>query len=56
MSRYDQRSRNELLRDVRDAEMGKGVDARLYNFLLSVPVLCTAAAILIYCFIEGFAK
>lgn len=53
MSMYDRRKRNEILRDIRDGEDSKGVDARLYNFLLSLPVLLSAAAIMIYCFVEG---
>lgn len=54
MSMYDQRKRNEILRDVRDGEAARNDGP--YEFLLSVPMLVAAAAVMIYCFVEGFLR
>lgn len=53
MSMYDQRKRNELLRDVRDSEAGKHKDS-LYDYIMSIPVMLLAAAVMIFACVEAF--
>lgn len=50
MNIYDQHKNNELLRDIRDGEMGKRED-RLYSILKSTLSVAIVFSVMVYCFV-----